>query len=93
MPNPYDIIKTLIHSEKGSRLESDGCYQFYVSRGATKVDIKNAVEKIYKVKVRDVNTVVVRGKMKRIRMQLGKQPDWKKAYVRLAENQKIEIAK
>jgi large subunit ribosomal protein L23 len=49
------------------------------------------VEKIYKVKVRDVNTMTVRGKMKRIRMQLGKQPDWKKAFVRLAEGQKIDL--
>lgn len=93
MTNPYDIIKTLIHSEKGSRLEDKGCYQFYVSNNASKIDIRNAVEKIYKVKVRDVNTVVVGGKMKRIRMQLGRQPDWKKAFVQLEANQKIEIAK
>lgn len=93
MHSPYDIIKTLIHSEKGSRNESLGCYQFYVAPGASKVDIKRAVEKIYKVKVRDVNTMTVRGKMKRIRFQLGKQPDWKKAFVRLEANQKIEIAK
>lgn len=91
MYSPYDIIKTLIHSEKGSRLEADGCYQFYVASSASKVDIKRAVEKIYKVKVRDVNTMIVRGKMKRIRMQLGKQPDWKKAFVRLEENQKIDV--
>ncbi|MDD5019481.1 MAG: 50S ribosomal protein L23 [Candidatus Omnitrophica bacterium] len=90
MHNPYDIIKTLIHSEKGSRLEPDGCYQFYVASNASKVDIKRAVEKIYKVKVRDVNTMIVLGKMKRIRTQLGKQPDWKKAFVRLEENQKID---
>jgi large subunit ribosomal protein L23 len=91
MNSPYDIIKTLIHSEKGSRLEPDGCYQFYVSSNASKIDIKRAVEKIYKVNVRDVNTLIVRGKMKRIRTQLGKQPDWKKAFVRLRENQKIDI--
>ena len=91
MHSPYDIIITLIHSEKGSRIESDGCYQFYVAKSASKIDIKRAVEKIYKVKVVDVNTVMVRGKMKRVRTQAGKQPDWKKAYVRLAENQKIEI--
>jgi len=91
MHSPYDTIKTLIHSEKGSRLESDGCYQFYVASSASKVDIRHAVEKIYKVKVRDVNTMTVRGKMKRIRMQLGKQPDWKKAFVRLAEGQKIDL--
>ncbi len=91
MYSPYDIIKTLIHSEKGARLESDSCYQFLVDNKATKVDIKRAVEKIYKVKVEDVNTVVVHGKMKRVRQQIGKQPDWKKAFVRLAKGQKIEV--
>ncbi len=91
MFNPYDIIKTLIQTEKGSRIEAGGCYQFYVARHATKIDIKRAVESVYKVRVDRVNTLVVRGKMRRVRMQLGKQPDWKKAYVRLEEGQKIEI--
>ncbi len=76
---------------EGARLESDSCYQFLVDNKATKVDIKRAVEKIYKVKVEDVNTVVVHGKMKRVRQQIGKQPDWKKAFVRLAKGQKIEV--
>ncbi len=91
MPSPYDTINTLIHTEKGTRLESDGCYLFTVAKFATKIDIKKAVEKIYKVKVKNVRTVVVRGKMKRVRTQLGKRPDWKKAYVRLQKDQKIEI--
>lgn len=91
MPNPYDILVTLIHTEKGSRLEEDGCYQFYVAKTATKVDIRNAVEKIYKVKVVEVHTSIVHGKMKRVRYQLGKKPDWKKAFVRLAKGQKIEV--
>ena len=91
MLNPYDTIRALIHSEKGSRLEGMGCYQFRVTPQATKVDIKRAVEKIYKVKVKSVNTMVVHGKMKRVRMQLGKKPDWKKAFVQLTEGQKIEI--
>lgn len=91
MYSPYDSIKTLIHSEKGARLETKGCYQFLVSKHATKIDIKRAVEKIYKVKVTAVNTVVTHGKMKRVRTQLGKKPDWKKAYVTLAEGQKIEV--
>ncbi len=91
MHSPYDIIITLIHSEKSARLENDGCYQFLVNNKATKVDIKHAVEKIYKVKVTDVNTVFVLGKMKRVRQQLGKKPDWKKAFVKLAKGQKIEV--
>jgi len=91
MYNPYDIIKTLLHSEKGARLEAQRCYLFLVSPDASKIDISRAVAKIYKVKVEDVNTVNVRGKMKRVRTQIGKKPDWKKAYVRLAEGQKIDI--
>lgn len=91
MFSPYDIIKSLIHTEKGTRLEGDGCYQFYVSKNATKVDIGRSVEKIYKVKVKSVNTAVVAGKMKRVRQQLGKQPDWKKAFVQLEKGQKIEV--
>jgi large subunit ribosomal protein L23 len=91
MFNPYDMIKTLLHSEKGARLEADGCYLFLVAPDAGKVAIARAVEMIYKVKVRDVNTVNVRGKMKRVRTQIGKKTDWKKAYVRLVEGQKIEI--
>jgi large subunit ribosomal protein L23 len=91
MNSPYDIIKTLIQTEKGVRLEGGGTYQFIVANTATKIDIRRAVEKVYKVKVEDVNTVVVRGKIKRVRQIPGKQPDWKKAYVRLAAGQKIEI--
>lgn len=91
MHSPYDIIKTLIHTEKGTRLESDGCYQFSVSRSANKVEIKNAVEEIYKVKVLEVHTSIVHGKMKRVRYQIGKTPDWKKAFVKLEKGQKIEI--
>ena len=91
MPSPYDIIKTLLHTEKGTRLEGDGCYQFLVAKSANKIDITHAVEKIYKVKVDSVNTVIQHGKMKRVRQQLGKKPDWKKAFVRLQKGQKIEI--
>lgn len=91
MYSPYDIIKTLIHSEKGTRLEAGNCYQFYVAKKATKIDIKKAIEKIYKVKVKAVNCAIVHGKMKRIRQQLGKLPDWKKAFVQLAHGEKIEV--
>lgn len=91
MHSAYDIIKALLHSEKGSALSGRGCYQFRIGRCATKVDVKRAIEAIYKVKVTGVRTVMVRGKNKRVRMQLGKKPDWKKAYVQLAAGQKIEV--
>lgn len=87
----YDIVKTIMRTEKGTALEPDRKYLFRVAYPATKVDIKRAVEEIYKVKVRDVNTVIAHGKRKRIRQQLGYTPDWKKAIVTLKEGQKIEV--
>ncbi|MFA5060405.1 MAG: 50S ribosomal protein L23 [Candidatus Omnitrophota bacterium] len=90
MKSSYDIIETLIRTEKGTFLEPERKYLFHVSKSATKIDIKRAVEELYKVKVQDVNTVLVTGKEKRVRQQLGRTPDWKKAIVTLKEGQKIE---
>ena len=86
----YDIVKTLIRTEKGTMLEPDRKYLFEVARQATKIEIKKAVEEIYSVKVQDVNTVIVHGKRKRVRQQLGRTPDWKKAIMTLKEGSKIE---
>lgn len=86
----YDIIKTLLRTEKGTTLEPNRQYLFHVDRNATKIDIKKAVEEIYNVKVQDVNTVIVPGKKKRVRYQLGYTSDWKKAVVTLKEGSKIE---
>ena len=87
----YDIVKTLLRSEKGTALEPYRKYLFHVARGATKIEIKKAVEEIYNVKVEGVNTVVVSGKKKRVRQQLGYTADWKKAIVTLKEGSKIEV--
>ena len=87
----YDIIKTLIRTEKGTFLEPERKYLFHVAPGSTKSDIKKAVEEIYKVKVDCVNTTLVPGKKKRVRQQLGRTPNWKKAIVTLKEGQKIEV--
>lgn len=86
----YDIIKTLLRTEKGTTLEPNRQYLFHVDRRATKIDIKRAVEEIYNVKVENVNTVIVAGKKKRVRYQLGYTSDWKKAVVTLKEGSKIE---
>lgn len=88
----YDIIKALLRTEKSSIYEREGKYLFLVAKPANKVQIKRAVEEIYKVKVKDVNTLISYGKMKRVRYQLGKTADTKKAIVTLKEGQKIEIA-
>jgi large subunit ribosomal protein L23 len=92
MMSPSDIIKALIRTEKTTLYEPKGKYLFLVNNTANKIQIKRAVEEIYKVKVRDVNTFVSLGKLKRVRHQLGRAPDFKKAIVTLKEGQKIETA-
>jgi len=66
-------------------------YVFEVAREANKNDIKLAVEKIFKVKVRKVNTMSFLGKTRSFRMRSGKRPDWKKAVVSLQEGYTIEL--
>ncbi len=93
MTNFYDIIKALIRTEKSTGiLEPQAKYLFLVSKSANKIQIKSAVEHIYKVKVKDVNTIISHGKLKRVRHQLGCTPDVKKAIVTLKEGQKLETA-
>ena len=91
MITSYDIVKTLVRTEKGSDLEIQRKYFFRVAKEANKLDIKRAIEDIYKVKVSDVNTLVSAGKLKRVRHQYGYTSDWKKAIVTLKDGQKIEV--
>ena len=91
MENSYNIIKTLLRTEKGVAQEPLGKYLFEVSNKASKIQIRKAIEEIYKVKVKSVNTINVAGKLKRVRQELGRTPDWKKALVTLKEGQKIEV--
>lgn len=86
----HDIVKSLIRSEKSTMNEPQGKYLFLIAKGANKIQVKKAVEEIYKVKVAAVNTFVAPGKLKRVRHQLGKTPDLKKAVVTLKEGQKID---
>lgn len=87
-----DIIKSLMRTEKSTQYEPDAKYLFLVHIKANKIQIKRAVEQIYKVKVKDVNTFVSFGKLKRVRHQLGRTTDEKKAVVTLKAGQKIEVA-
>ena len=87
----YDIIKTLVRTEKGTVLESERKYLFHVAKKSNKIEIKKAIEEIYKVKVQDVNTSIVRGKLKRVRQEQGSTTPWKKAIITLKEGQKIEV--
>jgi large subunit ribosomal protein L23 len=91
MTSSYDIIQTLVRTEKGSLLEKIQQYVFEVSSKANKVEIKKAVEEIYNVKVDSVNIMMVPGKRKRVRRDIGHTTPWKKAIVTLQEGHSINI--
>ena len=84
------IIKPLV-TEKSTDLMADGKYVFKVAKKANKVEIGKAVEEIFKVKVTDVNTINVTGKVKRMGRTSGKRSDYKKAIVKLAAGETIEF--
>ncbi len=90
MKTHYDIIQTLVRTEKGIDLEADRQYLFRVAIDCNKVEIRKAVEFIYNVKVEAVNTVISPRKPKRIRQEWGHTSIWKKAIVTLKEGQKID---
>ena len=93
MINPYSVIIGTIFTERSTALqENENKYTFKVSPKSTKVDIKNAVQKIFKVKVTSVNTVQVRGKLRRVRFKAGFTASWKKAIVTLNEGDSIDFA-
>lgn len=88
----YSIIRAPRVSEKTARLqEVSNQYVFEVATDATKADIKVAVEKLFDVKVEAVNVVNVKGKNKAFRFRNGRRGDWRKAYVKLAEGQSIDV--
>ncbi len=93
MANVYDIIIRPIITERSMQDVADKKYVFEVARTAGKVEIKNAVETAFGVKVKDVNTLNVRGKAKRMGAgRPGTTRSWKKAYVQLADDSKtIEL--
>ncbi len=86
-----DIIIKPVVTEKSVSLMEHNKYVFKVALSANKIEIKKAVEEIFKVKVVDVNTVRTKGKVKRMGRYEGKTSDYKKAIVQLAEGDSIEI--
>lgn len=87
-----DTIKAPVITEKGSRLgQEEGKYLFKVNPKATKSDIKAAVEKIFKVKVDSISTINVKPKKKRVGRYAGMSNKYKKAIVKLAEGQTIDL--
>ncbi len=90
--NSYDIIVRPVVTEKTTVQKDEGNQvSFEVARRANRVEVKRAVEKIFNVRVAAVNTLHVRGKVKRRGRILGKRKDWKKAVVTLMPGQRIEF--
>lgn len=88
--NVYEVILRPIVTEKGVTMKDEAhtlCFE--VHRDATKTAIKSAVEKLFKVKVAEVRTANMEGKLRRRGRYSGYRPDWKKAFVRLQEGQKL----
>ncbi len=89
----HQIIRKILITEKSNLdRETANKYHFEVNRKANKVEIGNAVEKLFKVKVTDVRVVHVLGKKKRMGKVMGQKSSWKKAIVTLAEGSRIEVA-
>ena len=92
MKDARQVVKRALITEKGSVLrEQARQYSFEVDADANKIEIKRAVEAIFKVKVTGIRTQVMHGKVKRLGRSVGRRPDWKRAIVTLAADQTIEL--
>lgn len=90
MRDARDVLKRPVISEKSVGLVEENKYSFWVDPAANKIEIKAAVEKMFKVKVLDVRTMNVDGKMKRVGKSTGRTADRKKAIVTLKAGERIE---
>ena len=88
--SPYQAIRRPKVTEKTTilREKNDGLYVFEVKEELNKLEIKACVEQLFGVKVRSVRTQLMRGKVKRMGRNIGRRPNWKKAYVQLREGEK-----
>ena len=91
-PEQYDVIRKPIITEKTTMASEHGAVVFEVAIDSTKPQIKDAVEALFGVKVKAVNTTITKGKVKRFRGQMGKRKDVKKAYVTLEEGNTIDVS-
>ncbi|MCG8558911.1 MAG: 50S ribosomal protein L23 [Hyphomicrobiales bacterium] len=87
----YDVIRAPVITEKSTMASENNQVIFRVRRSATKPEIKAAVEKLFNVKVKSVNTLNRKGKLKRFRGVMGRQQDIKNAIVTLEEGQSIDV--
>jgi large subunit ribosomal protein L23 len=88
----YDVIRKPIITEKATMASENGAVVFEVAIDANKPQIKEAVESLFGVKVKAVNTTITKGKVKRFRGMLGRRKDVKKAYVTLEEGNTIDVS-
>jgi len=92
MLDPHDIIIRPLISEHTTKISDyHNTYTFKVAKAANKIEIKSAVESLFNVKVKKVNTLNFKGKKRRMRYKVGLTASWKKAYVTLNEGDRIEI--
>ena len=87
----YDVVLSPVITEKSTVASEENKIVFKVARHASKPEIKAAVEALFQVKVKSVNTLVRKGKVKRFRGHLGRQSDYKKAVVTLQEGHAIDV--
>lgn len=88
----FDIIKRPLDTEKLDRLrDRENKFSFEIDMRASKTEVKQAVEALFKVKVVDIKTAIVRGKARRIGRSSGMRPNWKKAIVTLKEGDAIQL--
>ncbi len=91
MEKHYDILRSPVITEKSTMASEYNQVMFNVAKSASKPEIKKAVEALFEVKVKSVNTLVRKGKNKRFRGQIGRQSDVKKAIVTLEEGHSIDV--
>ncbi len=92
MKTTYEVLTGPLLTERGTKLkETDNKVLFRVAKDANKIEIKKAVEEIFKIKVDRVTTMNCKGKRKRMGRHEGKRPDWKKAIVTLKEGEKLDF--
>lgn len=85
------VVRPVVTEKTSAAYQSRGEYVFEVASDATKPAIRSAIEKLFGVKVAGINTMNVRGKVRRVGKTAGTRPNWKKAIVTLREGDKIEI--
>ncbi len=88
----YEIIRKPLITEKANLLKEEAqVVSFEVARNANKIEIKQAIEQAFDVKVKSVNTIQLRGKVKRVGQSIGQRSNWKKAYVTLEDGHNIDL--